>query len=156
MMMRRVRRIAVTPTADTADAYTAGDVVGGLMTFGIGDQGFDGLMRSVLVVDADSQGEPYTLYVFNAQPSTIADDAAYMPTAADMKKLVTTVAVGTADYTTTSSTVDFALIGGHEDGAMDIPVHSDNGNLYIYAVAGDTPDYTTAAALTFTVSVDVF
>jgi len=126
------------------------------MTFAVSGQGFDGLLRSVLVTDGDNQKEPYTLYVFNAQPSTLADDAAFMPTVADLNKVVTTVSVGTADYTTSDSTYGWALIGGHEDGAMEIPVHSDNGNLYIYAVAGDTPDYTAADALTFTVSVEAF
>jgi hypothetical protein len=153
--MNRVRRIAVTPTVDTV-AYTAGDVVGGLMTFAVTPQGFDGEIKSVLVTDAANQKEPYTLYVFNEAPTTFADQAAFMPTAADLNKLVTTVTVGTADYTTSASTIGYALLGGHEDTDMAIPVHSDNGDLYIYAVAASTPDYTTASDLVLTVTVDVF
>lgn len=150
--MRRVRRIAVTPTIGTV-AYTAGDVVGGLMTFGITDQGFDGQLSSILVTDAAAQGEAYTLYVFEAVPSTIADDAAFAPTLADLKKLVTTVAVGTADYGHGGS---MALLGGHEDTEMKVPVHSNNGDLYIYAVAVATPDQVAVTDLTFTATVEVF
>ena len=58
--MRRVRRIAVTADIGTK-AYTASDVVGGLTTFAITDQGFDGQLSSVLVTDAAAQGEAYTL-----------------------------------------------------------------------------------------------
>lgn len=153
--MKRVRRIAVTPAVDTV-AYTAGEVVGGLMTFEVAPQGFDGEIKSVLVVDAANQKEPYTLYVFSAEPSAFVDTAAFMPTAADLNKLVTTVTVGTADYTTSASTIGYALLGGHEDTDMDVPIHSDNGDLYIYAVADGTPDYATASDLVLVVTVDVF
>ena len=159
MTMRRIRRIQVAPTVGT-DAYTANDVVGGLMTFSISDQGFDGLVRSILVTDAHSQAEAYVLYLFGAQPSTIADDAAFAPTIADLKKIIGVVTLAAADYTTVNS-LDWALLGGHEDNVaanvtMEIPAHSDNGDIYMYAVATDTPDYNAATDLTFTLSVEVF
>jgi len=150
--MRRVRRVAVTAGIGTV-AYTADDVVGGLMTFAITDQGFDGQLTSVLVTDAAAQGEAYTLYIFESVPSTIADDAAWAPTLADLKKLVTTVTVGTVDYSHGGSV---ALLGEHEDAQMKVPLHSDNGDLYIYAVATDTPDYAAVTDLTFTATVEVF
>lgn len=152
--MRRVRRVATTPTVGT-DAYTAADSVGGLMTFAITDQGFDGLLRSVLLTDNAAQSEQYVLYIFDALPSTIADDAEYLPTLADLKKLATTVTVATGDWTEINSK-DWALLGGHEDTAMEMPLHSDNGNVYMYAVATDTPDYTAATDLTITLTVEVF
>ena len=154
--MRRIRRIAVTPTVGTA-AYTALDTVGGKMTFAIADQGFDGLIRGVLLTDNANQKEPYTLYVFDAVPSTIADDASYAPTLADLKKLATTVAVGTADWATiAANTIAWAMIGGHEDGKMEQAVHSDNGDLYMYAAAVATPDYVAADDLTITLIVEAF
>lgn len=157
--MRRIRRIAVTPTI-TLSAYTAGDTVGGLMTFAMSDQGFDGLIRSILITDAVKQSEQYTLYIYGDLPSTIANDAAYAPTIADLKKLVATVTVATADWTEINN-FDWALLGGHEDNvaagaAMQIPIHSDNGNLYMYAVATDTPDYAAATDLCFTVTMELF
>jgi len=150
--MRRVRRIAVTADIGTK-AYTASDVVGGLTTFAITDHGFDGQLSSVLVTDAAAQGEAYTLYFFEAEPSAIADDAAWAPTLADLKKLVTTVVVGTVDYSHGGSV---ALLGEHEDAEMRVPLHSDSGNLYMYAVATATPDYAAVTDLVFTATVEVF
>lgn len=152
--MRRVRRIAVTPTVSLT-AYTAADSVGGLMTFAITDQGFDGLLRSVLLTDNAAQSEQYVLYIYESLPSTIANDAEYLPTLADLKKLVTSVVVATGDWTEINSK-DWALLGGHEDAAMEIPIHSDNGSIYLYAVATDTPDYVAATDLTITLTVEVF
>lgn len=151
--MRRVRRIAVTPTVGT-DAYTAKDVVGGLMTFGITDQGFDGQLCSIMVTDAAAQGEAYDLYVFESVPSTIADDAAFAPTLADFNKLVTTVEVGTNDYSHGGSV---AVVGDFDDTPQRLVLmHSDNGNIYMYAVAVATPDQAGTVDLTFTATVEVF
>jgi len=152
--MRRIRRIAVTPTVGL-DAYTAADVVGGLLTFAIADQGFDGLIRGVLLTDDAAQSEQYKLYISDALPSTIADDAAYAPTIADLNKLATTVVVATADWAEIGAG-DFALIGGYGDTQMEVAVHSDNGDLYMYAVATDTPDYVAADDLVITLIVEVF
>jgi len=151
--MRRNKRISVTPTVDT-DAYTAGDVVGGLMTFAVGGVGLSGSIRSVIVVDDHGQTEPYTLYWFYARPSTIADDAAFAPTVADLKKLATTLLLEAGDYATVNSN-DVAILGGREDSAMDVPFTSDDGNLYLYAVPADTPDYNAATDLTFILTVRI-
>ena len=154
--MRRIRRIEVTPTVGTA-AYTALDAVGGMMTFAIADQGFDGFLRGVLAVDESNEKEALTLYVFDAVPSTIADGDTYTPLLADLKKLATSVDLGTADWTTIAgNTIAWAMLGGHEDGKMEQPVHSDNGDLYMYARAVATPDYVTDDDLTFTLIVEAF
>jgi len=153
--MRRVKEVSVTPTVGT-DAYTAGDVVGGLMSFQFtGHHPFDGIIRSVRLVDDYAQSEEYTLYIFNQKPSTIADDAAFAPTEADLLKLVTTVAVATGDWAEINSN-DWALLGEHEDTAMGVYVHSYNGYLYMYAQAADTPDYNAADDLTITMTVEIF
>lgn len=151
--MARTRTISVTPTVSTT-AYTAADVVGGLITFAVGCG--SGSIRSMLVVDDHNQKEPYVLYLFNETPSTIANDAAFAPTVADLKKLATTITLAGADYTTLNGNA-FALLGGHEDTGMDVPFKSVDGNLYMYAVATDTPDYAAATDLFFalTVRIDV-
>lgn len=149
--MYEIVSLSVTPTI-TLNAYTAGDVVGGLITFaGAGGSGGGGKLRSVMVVDDADQKEPYTLYFFDELPSTIANDAAFAPTVADLKKLVATVLVEASDYTTLNSNA-FALLGDHEDAAMDVAFVG--LNLYMYAVAGDTPDYAAATDLTFTIVVE--
>ena len=152
--MRRIRRIAVTPVI-TLTAYTAGDVVGGLMTFDISTPNLDGFLRGVRITDDAAQSEQYVLYISDALPSTIANDAAYAPTVADLNKLATTVVVATADWTEIGAG-DFALLGEHEDTKMEVPIHSDNGSLYLYAVATDTPDYVAVDDLVFTLIVEIF
>ena len=150
------KTVAVTPTIDT-DAYTANDVVGGLMTFAFGGVGGSGSIRSITIADDDDEKAAFTLYIFNAAPSTIADDAAFAPTIADLKKLVTTVLVEAGDYATVNSNA-YAILGGHEDLAtknMDIPYASADGNLYMYAVCTATPTYTAATDLTFTITARI-
>jgi len=152
----RNKRIAVTPTIGT-DAYTASDVVGGLMTFAVStEQGHrSGQIRSVLVTDAAAQSEPYTFYIFRAAPSTIADDAAFAPTIADLKKLVAVLDITAANYTTVNS-LDYNIIGGATT-ALEIEFDTDDGNLYAYAVANaSTPDYDAATDLTFTLLVRMY
>ena len=94
------KTVTATPTIDT-DAYTANDVVGGLMTFAIStEQGHrSGQIVSMLVTDDHDQKEPYTLYIFTGgAPTTIADDAAFAPAIADLKKIVATITVAAADF----------------------------------------------------------
>jgi hypothetical protein len=148
------RRVAVTPTIGT-DAYTAGDVVGGLLTFAVGTAfGGGGRIVKVLLIDAANQKEGYTLYLFGQAPSTIADDAAYEPTAADLAELADRVTIEAGDYTTVNGTA-VAILGGHEDKAMAIPVKLYDGNVYGYLVAGDTPDYAAATDLTLILELRV-
>lgn len=152
--MKEIKQVSVTPTISTG-AYTAGDVVGGLMTFTVSDlTPVEGILRSILITDDHNQSEEYTLYVFNAVPSTIANDAAFAPTLADLKKLITTVGIASGDYTTSNSNA-WALLGGHEDTIMEIHFHSDTGAIYIYAVAVATPDYNADGDLSIKITVEV-
>jgi hypothetical protein len=115
-------------------AYTDGDVVGGLLTFDVGMVSGGGFIRRVRLIDEDSQDEPYTLYLFNAAPTTIADDAAFAAamTVADLQKLITTVAISSA---TTLNTFDY-----WHSAVLEIPFTADV--IYGYLVAtGGTPDY---------------
>jgi hypothetical protein len=132
----------VNPTIGT-DAYTANDVVGGLLTFDVANLiNNGGIVNQVWLVDEDSQAEAYTLYLFDEQPSSIADDAAFAPTVADLNKLVAVISIGSGDYTTVNS-IDFAVINDVND-----TFYTTSGELYGYLVADDTPDYTNDDALT--------
>lgn len=137
-------------TVDT-DAYTAGDVVGGLIELDSGNPGGGCLIETLRLIDDASQAEPYTVYIFGGAtaPDTIADDAAFQPTVADLKKLEGTVEITANDYLVIS------------DGAADNDVAiKTNLNLrhfghkiWIYLVAGDTPNYAATADLTLTLLV---
>jgi hypothetical protein len=80
--------IPVTPTV-TAGAYAAGDVVGGLLTFenAAREAGAGGLVVGITIVDDAGQDSEMELWLFNAQPDAIADNAPFAPTEADLHDL---------------------------------------------------------------------
>lgn len=129
----------------TLDAYTAGDVVGGLITIDTANAGGGGIFRSVTISDGNNQKEAYTLYIFDGVPATIADDAAFVMTetaspieSADHSKLIGTVDIAADDYTTLSNgtgSVAYAVKNALE---LDFAT---GGKCYAYLVAVDTPDY---------------
>lgn len=125
----------------TLTAYTAGDVVGGLLEFDISDDTGGGLVNRVRLVDEDSQAEPYTLYIYNDKPAVIANDAAFAVTVADLRKLIAVVSIVAGDYVTVS-TFDYV----HKDLSQPL-IFNGNGKLWAYLVAGDTPDYANADSL---------
>lgn len=140
--------IDVEPTVTLA-AYTANDVVGGLLTFSVATGPRRGVIRQLLLVDEDSQAETYTLYLFSDTPTTIADADAFAPTIADLRKLIGTVAIASASYVTVNS-LDYINIL-----AIDLEFFTSSGNIYGYLVATDTPDYTNADTLYLRLSVEV-
>jgi hypothetical protein len=80
--------VPVTPTV-TAGAYTAGDVVGGLLEFANAARanGVGGLVVGVSIIDDAGQDSEMELWLFNAQPDAIADNAPFAPTEADLHDL---------------------------------------------------------------------
>ncbi len=133
-------RATVAPTIATS-AYTAGDVVGGLLTFDISGMPEGGLITRALLVDDDNEKYELTLYLFNAAPTTIADADPFAPAIADLKKLVTKITFAVADYVTVNSNA-YAL---KEDLNDVVPVTT--GRLYGYLVCTSTPTYTAASDL---------
>lgn len=142
--MPQTRFIDLSPTitVDT-DAYTAGDVVGGLLTMPIKAAAGGGILNSVLLVDGDGVGADLTLYVFRAAPTSFADDAAFAPTAADLQALVAIVKLGTS--TSINSTSVYHVPDVNQAFRADA--------LYGYLVAAGTPTYTNADALSLRLSV---
>jgi len=144
-----IKTIDVALTVATA-AYTAGDVVGGLIALDLHSAGGGGQLRRVTLTDAASQAEPYTLYIFDQVPSTIADADPFAPTIADLKKLIATLSIVAGDYVTVNS-LDYVIKDG-----LGIDFSAGNGSLWAYLVAVSTPDYAAATdlALRFTAWVD--
>jgi hypothetical protein len=142
--------VETTPTI-TAGAYSANDVIGGLQTINV-KAGFGGTIRRINVVDDDSEAAAMTLYVFDQQPSAFADNAAFAPTVADLKKLVDTVAIATGDYVTINSN-DYVI---KKDINIDYDTENTGGTdstFYVYAVVTGTPTYTATTDLTFRYTV---
>jgi len=132
---------STTPTV-TAGAYSASDVVGGRLTFTMAAASGVYLLKSVRLVDDGNVKAAGSLYLFNSAPSSIADNAAFEPTVADLAKLVAVVPVASADYTTLNSNA-VALV---ED--LNSYFSVDGGTLYGYFVCSGTPTYTATTDLT--------
>jgi len=88
--------IALTPTV-TAGAYSAGDAVGGLLTFANAARvsGYGGVIKNVLIVDDAGQDAELELWLFDRTFTAIADNGAWAPSEADLENLI--VVVSTED-----------------------------------------------------------
>jgi len=77
--------IAQTPTV-TAGAYTAGDAVGGLLTFANAAlaAGRGGYIVKVVITDDAGQSVPYELHLFDQTFTAMADNGTWTPSDADM------------------------------------------------------------------------
>lgn len=142
-VVNRTKTVEVTLTIGT-DAYTAGDVVGGLIALDVIGVGNGGVVRRVMLVDDDNEKAAFKLHLFDAAPTTIADDAAYAPSVSDLKKQVGTVSI--SSYTTYNGNA-IAIVEG-----VDIDYSIDNF-LYGYLVCDGTPTYTAATDLTLRMTV---
>jgi hypothetical protein len=134
-------------TVDT-NAYSANDVVGGLLTFDVSSPSGCGVLNKILLTDADNEGAALDIYVFSSAPTTIADDAAAAFVIADLKKLVCKIEVAAADYESVNS-LKFCI---KEDINATYQLGT-AGNLYAYVVCTATPTYTAATDLSLTLSV---
>lgn len=90
--------ISQTPTV-TAGAYSAGDAVGGLLTFANAARftGAGGILTDVLIVDDAGQDVEMELWLFKETFTAISDNDAWAPSEADLENLV--AVVNTADDT---------------------------------------------------------
>lgn len=140
MTMLKLLEVTSAPTI-TAGAYSAGDVVGGLLTFTLQSGSGVFLLKSVRIVDDDNEKAASHLYLFNSEPTTIADNGAFAPTVADLKKMVANIAIAAADFSTLNSNA-VALI---ED--LTAMFKSDTGKVYGYLVCDATPTYTAVTDL---------
>ncbi len=133
---------SVNPTI-TLTAYTANDVVGGLLQFDVSALIVNGgIINKAILIDEDSKAETYRLFLFDSAPSTIANGDAFAPTIDDLNKLVDVITFAAADYVTVNS-LDYIIV----DDINNVFV-TEVGILYGYLVATDTPDMDTVDALT--------
>lgn len=148
MYTPRILEVTVTPTI-TAGAYSAADVVGGLLTFNLQSPSGCGYIDAVRIVDDDDEKAASKLYLFNAVPTTIADNAALAGLAlADLKKLIGVVTIASASFITINSNAHFINNG------LTIPYTTQTGALYGYLVCDATPTYTAVTDLAITLTVE--
>lgn len=84
--------ISLTPTI-TAGAYSAGDAVGGLLTFANAARvaGGGGVIKGVLIIDDAGQDAELELWLFNQTFTAMADNAAWAPSEADLENWIGTI-----------------------------------------------------------------
>lgn len=105
--------IAVTPTCSTSPAYTAGDAIGGLLTFANAARvsGGSGLVQAVTVMCKTPALIPaLELVLFNQTFTAVADNAAFNPSDADMANCIGVIPISAwADYSLNSIATRFGL-----------------------------------------------
>lgn len=135
--MSKVYEITVTPTI-TAGAYSAGDVVGGLLTLDLTTSDAvrgGGLLRRVVVTDDAAQSAVFNLHLFATAPASIADNAAFAPAIADLQKRCAVVPIASADYATINGNVQAVV----DDLTVDF--YAPARVLYAYLVCTGTPTF---------------
>ena len=148
MVYGRQRTIEIAITNKIGGAYSANDVIGGLLTINVANAGGGGIIRWASVVDDDNEKAELTLYLFRAAPTAIADDAAFAPTVADLKNYIGKILFEAADYQTINSNA-VAMIGhGVSTDLLNIDFTSLTGFIYGYLVCTATPTYTAVTDLT--------
>jgi hypothetical protein len=144
--------VTVLKNADgNADAYSANDIVGGLLTFDLNSPSGCGILQNLKITDEDNEGAALDVYIFNAAPSTIADDAAGALVIADLDKLITKVEIAAADYEAVNS-LKFVIKDEGSEGLNRAYVTDSKGNLYAYIICTATPTYANAKAIKMTLT----
>lgn len=150
MFVDKVVSDEVTITHGTS-AYSANDVIGGLLTFSLPSPSGCGILNWLKITDEDNEGAALDVYIFNDVPTTIADDAAGALTIADLDKLVTKVEIAAADYEAVNS-LKFAFKDEGSEGLNKSYKLDTKGNLYAYVICTGTPTYASGKAIKMTLS----
>lgn len=143
-------QVRVTPTVTAASAYTAGNVVGGVLTFASAVQStvLSGVLESVTVVVKSNYTGGFKLYLFDSTPgTTFTDKTAPAVTTADASKFLDFVTLSSADqglgtnntyYVADNIGKSLKLVGT---------------SLYGVLVAVGTPTFTTTTDVVVTASI---
>ena len=143
-----IRRYKVTPTVSTSPAYSANDVVGGLLTFG----GLrNGTLQSISVCDNARLAVNYSLILFESAPTSIGDNATFDISDADLDKIIFIGAMPAATYQWLFTDNSIHLATG-----LSIPLWSAGGSVYAFLVTTSTPTYVATSDITVTLQVKDF
>jgi len=142
-----IRRYKVTPTV-TAGAYTANDVVGGLLTFG----GLrNGTLQAITICDNATQAVNYLLVLFESAPTTIADNATFDIADADLDKIIYQDSLTSASERQAFTDNSYHYLYG-----LSVPLWSAGGTVYGFLITTSTPTYAATSDITVTLQVKDF
>lgn len=140
-----VRKTA-TPTISTS-AYTAGDAVGGLLTFSnvARASGGTAYIESAVLLDKDKEAAAaYELWLFDRTFTATTDNAAFDPSDADLANLLGVLKFASTDGTLTSTTA--TVYTWPQTTAMNpFPLVLNGTDLFGQLVTRGTPTFTTTA-----------
>lgn len=141
---------SVTPTI-TAGAYSAGEAVGGKLTFeGMPE---DGLIKSVTIVDLSEQGVELNLALFHADFTGVSDNAAFDISAADAARLIGNVNIPTTAYKDLGG-LKVATVGSVDLGfKLTETSTTKRGRIFAQLSTLGTPTYTAVDDITVVLSV---
>lgn len=132
----------VTPTI-SAGAYSAQDVVGGLLTFRINSSSRGGKIKSVVVFDKADVKTTLVAYIYRSAPTAINDNAAFALSDEDLAKLVAVVTIDTwQDLPSNAFSIEDA-----GDAPFVAPI------LYVYLVCTGTPTFGSTSALSVRLNI---
>lgn len=135
-MINKTHALEPTVAVQIAGAYVDGDVVGGLLDLSdLCGGGGGGTIRQVVLVDDDSEGAIFDLYLFDGKPTVIVDADPFAGSIADtdLLKLVGKLALSTL---VTLNSNDYYL-------ETEVNLSHGTGELWGYLVLnGSTPTYT--------------
>lgn len=142
---RHELRIADGFTISADNSYAIGDVVGGLIEMDVsGGVGGGGIITDLYLLDKANQKEEYTIHIFQAEPETIVDNAAFAEglAPADMTafKKIAAVSLVAAHYEEVVVSGPVTYAQAHVDG-LNITYKTTNGKLYYYLECVATPDH---------------
>lgn len=146
--------ITQTPTISAAAIYTAGDALGGLLTFAdaVLAPGMGAEILKIVIIDNDGELAPIDLVLFNQTFAPTADNAAFDPTDADMQNCIGFIDVVAADYT---NFTDNSVAASTNDLRMPFAFTLVTGGTGLFGqmVVRSTPTYTAIDDLTVNITV---
>lgn len=141
-----IRRYRVTPTV-TAGAYSANDVVGGLLTFTGLKQG---TLQSITICDKASQTGEYDVVFFDSEPTGINNNDTFDIADADLEKIIYFDSFPDAAATRqVFNDNSFSFLWN-----LDVPLWTTGGSLYAFLIAKGTPTYAGTSDITVTLQVE--
>lgn len=151
---KRAKLMSVSPVM-SAIAYADGDAIGPLMSYSsiVNLDGYGGFIHSITLIDRGAQDAVLDVIFFSGNPSasTFTDNSEMVIAAADQAKIIGTVPIAAADYTTVSSGVSVATIRG-----VGLVFDCSSAGSHLYAAIrnnGGTPTYLTTADLTLNLGI---
>lgn len=135
----------------TAGAYSAKDVVGGLLTFANAASVYkgSGMLRKIVIRNNAMVADLLMVNLFSQAPAVIADNGAYDPTDAEMAFCIGVIPIVAADYVLATDNAIASKV-------LEFPFVLATGgtSLYAYVSTVATPSYAAITDFGITLTIE--